>query len=170
MNLSHNIEPSILVQSSNIDLMLWKDSRSASTKAFRELLGQIQWAMNYRGSVSLAPLCVSGLPAGTSIRCSSGEKERSSRCYGLFHGVCIDGLQTERRTHGEAQVTGRVCVSASILEADTVGLMSEVLSCEWCEEKLTIQQWNLHLQLYSGALLIIWSSFSEHETTNKCSF
>lgn len=47
------------------DLMCWKDSRPASTKAFWELLGPIQWAMNYSGSISLAPRCVSGLPAGT---------------------------------------------------------------------------------------------------------
>lgn len=58
MNPTHNTEPSVLVESSNIDL-------TASTKAFWELLGPIQWAMNYSGSVSLAPRRVSGLPAGT---------------------------------------------------------------------------------------------------------
>ncbi|KAL0161585.1 hypothetical protein M9458_045310, partial [Cirrhinus mrigala] len=47
MNLGRNIDPSVLVQSSNIDFARWKDSRPACTKAFWELLGPIQWAMNY---------------------------------------------------------------------------------------------------------------------------
>lgn len=136
MNPTHNTEPSVLVESSNIDL-------TASTKAFWECSGRYNgpWIT---AAASLSPLaasqaCRRGLVPLTSIHCSSEEKEKSSRCYGLFPGVHIDGLKTERETHREAQVTGRICVSASILEADTVGLISEVLSRVWCEEKIHLK-------------------------------
>ncbi len=146
MNPSHNTEPSVLVQSSNIDL-------TASTKAFWELLGPIQWAMNYSGSVSL----VSGLPAGTRAAdidslLIRGEREELQMRW-------IISRCPHRRTENWTRDTQKHrSLDASILEADTVGLISEVLSRVLCEE-------NLRFQLHYGALLTIWSSFCENETT-----
>lgn len=174
MNLSHNIEPSISVQSSNIDLTHWKDSRPASTKAFWELLGQIQWAMNYRGSVSLAPLCVSGLPAGTRAAgidslLIRGEKEELQMLWIISR---CPHRQTARWAQDRQKSTGhwtRLCFSidsgSRYSRIDIWGAFPRIM---W--RKQTIQQrihLILHFQRYCGGLLTIWSSFCEYETTKK---
>lgn len=95
MNLAHYIEPSVSVQSTNIDtgrIPSQPKQRHSGSRYDRD---------NSTWITALALATFPGLPARASIRCSSEEKEKSSRWYGLFHGVRIDGL---RRIHGKGYV------------------------------------------------------------------